>query len=172
MNRQQKEAVIADFKELFAGSQASFLVCYKGLDVKSMSDLRTKLRENGGKLKVTKARLMKLAAKGIEGIDGFKDAFKEQVALVFAHGEVPTVAKQIVEFSKENKALEVLSGFFESKELSREEVNFFATLPSREVLLAQVASLLQAPASNLARALTSPIQQLAYGLKQLAEKEA
>ena len=170
MNRQQKEAVVASFKELFTNSQASFLVRYKGLDVKGMSDLRTKLRENGGELKVTKARLMKLAAEGIEGIDAFKDEFKEQVALVFAYGEVPTVAKQVVEFSKENKALEVLSGFFESKVLSSEEVMYFATLPSREVLLAQVASLLQAPASNLARALTSPMQQLASGLKQLSER--
>ena len=171
MNRQQKEAIIADFKNMLTTAPGSFLVVYRGLNVKDVTTLRGMLREKGGQLKITKARLMKRAAEGIDGIDSFKENFKDQIGIVFAKEEVPPVAKQLIEFSKDHKALQILAGFFESKTLTRDEVEFFASLPSREVLFAQLAGALQSPASNLARAIAAPMQQLAYGLKQLAEKK-
>ena len=101
MNRQQKEAVIKAFKAELTESNAAFLVKYRGLNVSQLQSLRTDLRQAGGRLKVTKARLMKIAAAEIDGIDGFKEDFKDQVGLVFAKEEVPSVAKKLVDFSKE-----------------------------------------------------------------------
>lgn len=171
MNRQQKEAVVSDFKDMFARSQASFLVNYKGLNVQDMITLRNTLRERGGTLKITKARLMKIAADGIEGIDEFKDNFKDQVGLVFAFDEVAPVAKQLVGFTKEHNTLQIISGFFESKILRKEDVIFFASLPSKDVLLAQLLGVLQAPITGLARVLNAPLQQLASALDQIAKKK-
>ena len=170
MNRQQKEAAVTDFKDMFSRSQASFLVNYKGLNVQDMISLRNLVRENGGKLKITKARLMKIAADGVEGSGEFKDKFKDQVGLVFAFEEVAPVAKQLVEFAKEHNSLRVVSGFYESKVLSMEEVEFFASLPSREVLLSQLLGVLQAPISGLARVLNAPMQSLVRALDQIAKK--
>lgn len=171
MNRQQKEAAISDFKDMLTSANATFLVCYRGLKVKDMFRLRRALRESGGKLKVTKARLMKRAAQGIDGIDPFAKDFKDQIGLVFALEEAPPVAKALVNFSKDNEALKVLSGFFESKMLTGEEVEFFASIPSREVLLAQLAGTLQAPIAGLARQLNMLIVRFLYALKQVAEKK-
>jgi large subunit ribosomal protein L10 len=171
MNRQQKESVVSDFKDMLSSANATFLVCYRGLKVKDMSDLRRSLRDNGGKLKVTKARLMKRAAEGIEGVDTFKEDFKDQIGLVFAMEEAPPVAKALVDFSKDNEALKVISGFFESKMLTSDEVKFFASIPSREVLLAQLAGTLQAPIAGLARQLNMLVVQLLYALKAVAEKK-
>jgi len=171
MKRQEKEAVIADFRDMFVKSQASFLVNYRGLNVKDMVELRRALRENGGRLKITKARLMKIACEGIEGIEPFKENLKDQIGLVFAKEEVPVVAKQIVEFSKGHKALQVVSGFYESKVLSKQEVEFFASLPSKDVLLGQLAGTLQAPIAGLARVLMASMQQLVYALSEVAKKE-
>lgn len=171
MNRQQKEAVVAEFKDMLNSSDAAFLVQYKGLNVQDMISLRRALRETGGKLKVTKARLMKIAAEGIEGIDPFKEQFKEQIGLVFAEGDVSAVAKQVVTFAKDHKALQVVSGFYESKVLSRDEVEFFASLPSRDVLLSQLARALQGPIAGFARVLNAPIEGLARALNQVAKKK-
>lgn len=169
MNRQQKEAVIADFKDMLTTAQASFLVRYRGLNVADMLTLRRALRESGGRLRVAKARLMKLASEGIDGIDAFKEHFKDQVGLVFAMQEVSPIAKQLIEFSKSHKALEIVSGFYESKLLTKEEVEFFASLPSREVLLGQLAGAFMGPITSFARALNTPMQQFMYALKQLGE---
>ena len=171
MNRKEKEAVVSNFKEMFMSTQASFLVCYKGLKVKDIHSLRKNLRERGGSMKITKARLMKIAAEGIDGIEPFVDSFKDQVGLIFASQEAPAVAKQIVDFSKENKNLQIVSGFFESKVLSTKDVEMLASIPSREVLLAQLASVLQAPVANLAQDLQMLIVQLLYALKGVAENK-
>lgn len=172
MNRQGKEAAIADFKELLSNAQASFVVQYKGLSVHDLTTLRGALRKDGGKFRVTKARLMKIAATGLEGSDDFKKDFREQIGLVFAMDEIAPIAKQLLAFAKDHEALKVVSGFYESKVLSAAEVEFIASLPSKDVLLAQLAGALQAPISGLARVLNAPIQQLACALGQIAEKGA
>lgn len=171
MNRQQKETVVSDFKRQFDSSQGTFLVDYKGLTVASLESLRTSLREKGGRLQVAKARLMKRAVEGIDGVDQFRDALSGQVAMVFAESEVPTVAKELMAFSKDHELLKVLTGFFESRVLSEQDISVLASLPSREVLLGQLAGTLQAPISGLAQVLSQLIVRLAYVLQRVAEKK-
>ena len=172
MNRQQKEAIVANFRDLFIQSQAAFLVNYKGLSVKDMQSLRSTLRTGGAQLKVTKARMMKIAVEGIDGIDDFNKNLKGQVGLVFVKDEaVPAVAKQLVTFAKKNESLEIDSGFFESKVLSKERIEFLAFLPSKEVLLAQVVGLMQSPIVNFVRVLNMIVIRLLLVLKQVAEKK-
>ena len=170
MNRQQKEAVVKEINGQLKESSASFLIGYRGLSVAQLQALRGQLRQVDGVFRVTKARLMKIAAQGVDGIDGFKDDFKDQVALVFAKGEVPSVAKELVGFSKKNEQLNIVSGFFESKTMTREQINYLASLPSREVLLAQLAGTLQAPVGNFVRLLDQMIVRLVYALDQVAKK--
>jgi len=171
MNRQQKEAVVDNFKNLFTNSKATFLVNYKGLSVSQMQTLRNNLRNAGGALKVTKARLMKIAANEIEGISEFKGNFKNQVGLVFVKNEVPDVAKQLVDFSKQDKTLKIVSGFFESKVLTKEEITFLASIPPRDVLLSQLVGTLQGPISSFVRLLDILTPRLVNILKQISEKK-
>lgn len=155
MNRREKELAVSEIKDLFTKSEAVFLVNYKGLSVSNLQSLRKNLRKSGGKFKVTKARLMQIATKDISNIDDFKGNLKDQIGLVFAPTEAFSVAKQIVDFSKENQSLKLLSGVFESKVLSLAEINTIASLPPKEVLLAMVIGTIQAPMSALARVVDS-----------------
>lgn len=161
MNRQQKETVIKDINSQFNGAKASFLVAYKGLSVAQLHDLRKQLHKVEGAFKVSKARLMKIAAKDIAGMDEYKNLFKNQIGLVFVKNEVPSVAKTIVEFEKNNEQFSIISGFFESKVMAKAEIETIASLPSRDVLLAILAGTIQAPIACLARA-----------LNKIAEKKA
>lgn len=170
MNRQQKEAVVKNISEQLKESNASFLIDYKGLSVAQLQSLRGNLRQVDGIIKITKARLMKIAAQKIEGIDGFRDSFKEQVGLVFVKGEVTAVAKELVGFSKKNEQLDIVSGFFESKTMTTEQIGYLASLPSREVLLGQLAGTLQAPIAKFTRLLNQMIVRLVYSLDQVAKK--
>jgi len=172
MNRQQKEAVIKEVRDLFDQSQAAFLVGYKGLTVAQVKALRKDLREAGGVFKVTKARLMKIAASDITNVDEFSVAFKNQVGLVFVKkGEVPLVAKKLVNYSKENELLNIVSGYFESKPISKNEIGYLAALPSKEVLLAQILGTINAPASRSAGLVHTVISRLLNVLKHISEKE-
>lgn len=155
MNRHEKEKAVSEIKDMFSSSQAVFLVNYRGLTVSNLQLLRRNLRKCGGKFKITKARLMKIATDDIVNIDNFKLNLKDQIGLVFAPNEAFSVAKQIVDFSKENQSLKLLSGVFESKVLSLAEINTIASLPPKDVLLSMVIGTIQAPMSALARVLNA-----------------
>jgi large subunit ribosomal protein L10 len=170
MNRQEKELVVSDIRDALSNAQAAFLVDYKGLNVEQLQSLRKELRNASGSLKITKARLMKIAAQDVKGSESFAETFKDQVGLVFAKADVSTVAKKIADFSKENDALKIVSGFFESKLMSKDQVLALASLPSRDVLLAMLARTLNAPATNLTRLLCMLITRLLFVIKQISEK--
>jgi Ribosomal protein L10 len=172
MNKQQKELTVKDLQHMYSANQALFVVQYGGLNVQELFLLRKVLRENGGILKVTKARLMKKAAHGVDGISALNDDFKGQIGLVFASKEVAPIAKHLFEFAKEHESLKVLAGFYESQVLSAADAKFVASLPSREVIVAQVAAMLLAPMASLVSLLNAPMQQLVYVLNQVASKEA
>ena len=163
---------MADVKKLFTESHAAFLVNYKGLNVDLMQHLRRNLRNQKGLLKVTKANLMRIAAEGIDGVDTLSDQFKDQVAIVFAqNADISGITKQLIDFAKNNEALKVLSGVYEAKILCKEEIEFLASLPSKEILLAQLAGTLQAPIAALPRMFNSMLVQLVYVLKQISDKK-
>ena len=172
MNRQQKETIVADFQDLFQKAHAAFLVNYKGVDVAGIQSLRSSLRKDGALFKVTKARLMKKAAQKVDGVDKFSEDFKDQVGLVFALGEVPGIAKKLVDFSSQTESFKVVSGFFESKAITQEQIKLLAALPSRDVLLAQVASTLQAPMAGLARVLQLVVTQMSQASGQTVESKS
>ncbi len=175
MNRQEKEKIVADFSDLFKQTNAAFLVNYRGLDVQLMQDLRTNLREEEGVLRVTKARLMKLAAqnvkKDIQGIELFQEDFNDQIGLVFAKKDVPPVAKKLVDFATENEQLEVLTALFESKVMSKEEVIALASLPSRDVLLAILVLTMQGPVMQLTQSLQLILGQFVHALEHISEQK-
>jgi large subunit ribosomal protein L10 len=150
MTRTEKELVIASLQDNFSKAQATFLVNYRGLTVSQIRSLRESLRKSDAYMKVTKARLMKIAANQFDGLNDLSGQFKDQVGLVFVMGkDVPAVAKQIVDFAEATDALQVVSGFFESKTYSKEMVKSLAALPSKEVLYAQLVGTLQGPIAGL-----------------------
>ena len=153
MNRQEKESAIKEVVDLFKVSEGAFIVNYKGLSVALMQALRKGLSENGSTLKVTKARLMKIALKDFKGTSDFSEGFKDQVGLVFVNKDISLIAKKLVTFSSDNPALSIVSCYFESKVLDSGRIKFLASLPSREALIAQLAGTLQAPIACFARAL-------------------
>lgn len=171
MNRQQKEATIQSLKERFSQSNAAFVVGYSGLSVVDMQKLRSELRKDGGILKIAKARLLKRAVGDLEDDSALTPYLKEQIGVVFASDEAPAVAKVLSMFSKSNKALQLVVGRLDGEVLDREGIMRIATLPSKEVLRAQLCRTLQAPITRLVFGLNMQIMQLLLVLKQVAEKK-
>ena len=172
MNRQQKENVVEFLKNNFQASQASFLVGYKGLNVAQVLNLRKKLRNQGASFKVAKVTLMKRVANDVPSIEELVPFFKDQVALVFAQQESPAIAKILYDFAKEHKQLTVLGGCMDSVVLSQESVKLLASLPSKEVLLAQVCGTIKAPITGLVQVLNALLVRLVFVLKKIEEKKA
>jgi len=172
MNRSEKELLVGDLAQQLQGASAAFLVNYQGATVKTLHILRKKLRTKDSSFRVAKARLLKIAVGTMPGGTNFAQMLKEQVGLVIATGsDISGVAKDLVDFAKDNANIKVVSGFYEAQTLSMDQVVYFATLPSREVLLGQMLGTLQAPIAQFVRLLNLLIVRLLYVLQRIAESK-
>ncbi|NBX78147.1 50S ribosomal protein L10 [bacterium] len=161
MNRQQKETFVQKLNQQFSGAQAAFVVNYQGLTVAQIQTLRFALYDKGAKFQVAKNRLSKIALPSMAGADALVPHLKGQLALVFAKDDVTGVAKIINDFARENEQLKIVAGCFEAELFSAAQVKNLASIPSREVLLAQLCGVLNAP-----------ITQFAVVIDQIAKKKA
>ncbi|MBP7854820.1 50S ribosomal protein L10 [Candidatus Babeliales bacterium] len=145
MNRQQKEKLVQELHEKFAQNAASFVVHCEGMSVAQMHDLRTKLAKKESEMKVAKNRLVKLAIKQAEACVTLNDQMTGQTAVVFAKTDFTGVAKVLRDFEKKNQEMKIIAGCCEAQLFDHAGVARLATIPSREVLLAQLCGVLQAP---------------------------
>lgn len=143
MNREQKELVIQELKNDFSQSSGAFLVGVKGMTVSQLQGLRKDLRSQGGKLKITKARLMRIATTDNESVEKLQPFFKEQIGVVFAMKEPSSVAKVLFNFAKKNEIFHLVAGALEKELLDAKAIQKIAQLPSREVLLSQLCGVLR-----------------------------
>jgi large subunit ribosomal protein L10 len=171
MNREQKATVIDTLKNDFVNSKASFVVGYKGLTVKQLQTLRKALHEQHGTFKVAKGRLIKRAVMDMDSVTDLSPYFKEQIGVVFANNQAPAVAKVLHDFAKKNEALRLVAGYFDSQVVRSEMIERIATLPSKEVLLAQLCYTLNAPVTRFTNVLNVQMLRLLWTLNKVAEKK-
>ena len=172
--RSDKVAVVEEVGEKFARADATLLTEYRGLNVPAMAVLRRALREAGGEYKVYKNTLVRIAAKNA-GLD-IDDLLTGPTALAFVSdqtdgspGDPAAVAKALKDFAKANPALVLKGGVLADKVLTADELKALAELPSRDVLLAQLAAAFQAPMAKLAGLLSALPRDFAYGLQALID---
>jgi large subunit ribosomal protein L10 len=151
LNRNEKQTVVADVAAQVARSQTLTLAEYRGLTVEHLNALRKQARDKGVYLHVLKNTLARRAVAGTP----FEVAAESMVGpLIYGFSEdAVAAAKVISDFAKGNDKLIVKGGAFGGKVLNADGVKALASVPSKEVLLTQVAGLLQSPIARFARAL-------------------
>jgi large subunit ribosomal protein L10 len=126
------------------------LTDYKGLDVAAMNDLRRRLRAEEIEYQVVKNTLLIRAAEDND-IALIKDYFKGPSAIALSYDDPVAPAKVLSEFAKENKKLEIKAGVMNGQVLDAKAIKALAKLPSREVLLGQLLSALNAIPTSFVR---------------------
>jgi len=169
LSRADKQKVLDDYREKLRGSQAALLVDYRGLKVSSITRLRRQLRETGCTFTVIKNTLLAQALQA-EGMPVPEALLKGPVAVGFCTKDPSAAAKVLNDFVKETKIIAIRGGIISNKVLDSENIVALATLPPREVLLAQLLGSLQGPAGALVGLLTAPLRQLVYVLQSHGEQ--
>ena len=153
LDRSEKQAVIEDVTALAAKAQTLVLAEYRGITVAAMTDLRVKARAAGVTISVLKNTLARRAVAG----SAFEVAGDQMTGpLIYGFSEdAVAAAKVMAEFSKINDKLVLRSGVYAGKSLDADGVKQLASIPSKEVLLAQLLGLMQSPVSRTARVLAA-----------------
>lgn len=167
--RPEKVFIVEDLQAKLNQSPFLFVADYTGLKVDQFSELRRRLAESGARCHVVKNTFLRRAIKdaGLPEVGELKG----QTAIVYGDKDVAAAAKVLKTFSAEFKKPEMRVGVIDRMVVSTAEIQAIAELPSREVLLAQLLGVLQAPATKLVRVLNEPASSLARVLKAQAEKQ-
>ena len=175
MNRKEKGTVISDLSKRIEGGKAVVLTNYRGLNVEQLSQLRRRLREEKISYHVVKNTLMKLASKGTD-LEKLNDYFEGPTAIAISYGDPALLAKILSDFVKTQPSLEIKVGLVQGKLTPPQEVKAMATMPPREVLLAQILGGIQMPGGQVAGVILSAIRQVLGVIQarvdQLAEVES
>ena len=165
-----KQQVVNEIKEKFQRAEAVVLVDYRGLNVAEVTELRKRFREAGADYKVYKNTLMTraLTELGMEELIPYLTG-PNAVALGYDDPVVP--AKIISEFAKDHEKLEIKAGMISRKVIGAEGIKSLASLPSKEVLVAQVLGGLNALITGFVNVLQGNIRNLVYALNAIAEKK-
>lgn len=166
--RPEKSAIVEDLQSKLNASPFLFVTDYTGLNVREFSELRDRLHGAGARCHVVKNTFLRRAGKEV-GLPELGE-LKGQTAIVVGDADVAAAAKILKTFATEFKRPTVRVGVIDRVIVSPEQINAIAELPSREVLLATLLGVLQAPASKLVRLLNEPASALARVLKAHAEK--
>jgi len=166
-----KQQIVDELKGLLEEAEMALVLDFKGLSVKEMTDLRTRLQAANGVCKVTKNTLMRRAIDGDSAWANLDSLLTGTNAFVLVKGDVGGAVKAIQAFQKEAKKSETKGGLFEVKPLSQAEIKANGDLPSKEVLMAQIAGAINAVATKVAVGINEVPSGLARALKQVSEGE-
>ncbi|MEM8631563.1 MAG: 50S ribosomal protein L10 [Pseudomonadota bacterium] len=168
MDRAQKEKVVEELGQIFESSGVVVVAHYAGLTVAEMQDLRARMRDAGGSVRVAKNKLAKIALEG-KPAAGMGDLLTGMTVLSYSEDPV-AAAKAAEDYAKENSKFEILGGAMGETMLDRAGVKAVAAMPSREELIASIVGCIGAPAANIAGAIGAPASNIAGILSTIEER--
>jgi len=172
MPRKEKELIVSSLSDTMKTMSGVVVTDYQGLTVAEISELRAKLRPLKCEFKVLKNTLSRIALKDA-GIEGFEKHFNGPTALAIEKGDVVSVSKVLIDFSKDHAKLKLKAGLLGKKVLTPADIKSLAGLPSKEVLVAKLLGTMNAPVTNFVRVLNAVPNSLVYVLEAVRkQKEA
>lgn len=170
MPTEAKRRVVAELREQLAGSHALIVSEYRGLSVKELAEIRRSLRKQDVTYKVVKNRLMRIAAG--ETLGGALDQLLTGPTAIAFGADGAATAKAVIDATRPYKQVRITGAVLGDRAIDADGVTRLATLPSREVLLAQVAGALAAPLATTAGLFDAPLRDIVGLVTALADRRA
>ena len=170
MPTEAKQAVVAELREELARSRTLIVSEYRGLTVKEIAEIRRSLRKQDVTYRVVKNRLLKIAA--AEGVGSALDPLLVgPTAIAFGNDEGAT-AKAVIDAIRPYKQVRITGAVLGERAIDGDGVSRLASLPSRDVLLSQVAGAFAAPLATTAGLFDAPLRDIAGLVSALAHQRA
>ena len=171
MPSQKNQDEVTQLMEKLEKANAVYFTDFLGLDVPSITELRTEFFKASIEFKVAKNRLLKLAAKNIN-LEGLDDFLVGSTAIAISYDEPTLPAKILKKFTEDHDKPEVKAILFDGEVLKGSEYLKFASLPTEDELLTKLVMMLNRPITMLARTLSAPITNLVSSLNNLKNEKS
>ena len=155
----KKQSEVEVYKEKFEKSKLIILTDYRGINVDDVTKIRADLRKSDCEYKVAKNTILQFAAKE-SNLEGLVELLEGPTAITFSYDDYVAPAKVLYDYAKTSEFYKIKGGVMDGKVVSIEEIERLAKLPSKEMLLTQLATVLLANIRNLAVVLDQTKQKL------------
>jgi large subunit ribosomal protein L10 len=135
-----------------------------------MTALRVLLRKSNVELRVVKNTLLDIASRGTE-LSVLEGQFRGPLTVAIAHGDEVEATKTLIDFAKKNDKLQIRAGVMGGKSLTPEQLATLAELPSREILLGQLLSVMVAAQTSLVNVLSGVPRNFVQVLNAYKDKK-
>lgn len=166
-----KSVTVAEIKGKLNASVGVIMADYRGLTVKEMQELRSKVRAAGGEVKIYKNTLTEIAVREL-ALPNMDEFLQGPTAFVFASDDPVAPAKALVDFKKAHGALELKGGYVQNSVVDAAAVTAIASLPSREELIAQIMGTMLNPVRGFMSMANAPASALARVFQAVADQKA
>lgn len=168
--RPEKQAEIERLKDSFSRAKSTVLTDCCGLTVAEMNEVRGKLREASVELRVTKNTLARIAVKGTDS-EPLTDVLSGPTAIAFSYEDPVAGAKILQELAKAHDDLELKGGMLGDKVLSISDIEALSKLPTKEILLSQLLSVMNGPMTGFVNVIVGNQRKLVQVLAAISEKK-
>lgn len=170
MDRRTKEQVVSELQVKIKEANLGILTSFSKMNVEKMEALRKALRKSNAELKVVKNTLLNIAAKDT-AFSILADHFKWPIAVVLSYKDPVEPTKALIDFAKKNPELEIKVGVLDGKLLDKSDITSLAELPSREVLLGRLVSVMAAVPTSLVTVLSGVPRNFVQVLNAYCDKK-
>lgn len=171
MPKTSKTGTVAEIKDRLTNCAGIIMTDYRGLSVKQMQELRAKVGQSGGQMKVYKNTLTEIAIREIS-FPPMDEFLMGPTAFIFVDSDPVGPAKALTEFAKKNSVLEIKGGFIQNSKVSAEAIATIAALPSREEMIAQLMGTMLNPVRGFMAMANAPAGAFARVAKAVADQKA
>jgi large subunit ribosomal protein L10 len=170
LDRRTKEQIVSELQEKLKQANLGVLTSFNAMTVLKMEALRNLLRKNDAELKVVKNTLLGIASRETD-FQILSDHFKWPVAVVLSYKDPVAPTKALIEFAKKNPELEIKVGVLDGKLLTKSDIIALAELPSREVLLGKLVSVMAAVPTSFVTVLSGVPRSFVQVLNAYCDKK-
>ena len=171
MPSQKNQEEVIQLMEKLDKATAVYFTDFLGLNVSSITELRTEFFKASIEYKVAKNTLLKLAAKKIN-LEGLDDFLVGSTAIAISYDEPTAPAKVLKQFNENHDKPEVKAILFDGEVLKGSEYLKFASLPTKDELLTKLVMMLNSPITILVRTLSAPMTNFSSGLNNLKNNKS
>ena len=168
-----KQQTIDELNDVFTRAKSALLAHYHGITAENMTALRAHMRERSVDFRVIKNTLAQKAAKNTP-LEVLEKEFTGPVSLLVSFDDAVAPAKALSDYAKSGaeKTPDVVAGVVEGKQVTPEEVKALANLPSKEVMISQMLSVMNGPTTNFVGVFSALLRKLVGTLDAIKDKKA
>lgn len=170
MNRQEKAAIVAELNESFSRAKFSVVADYCGLKVSDLEKIRRELRQASSEIRIAKNTLLKRAVADTS-CESLTDDFTGTTAIVTSYDDPVAPAKVLAKCAEDFKKFQLRSAVLEGERITVDDLLALSKLPSREILLGQLLSVMNGVPTAFVRVLSAVPQSLLYGLQAIKDQK-